>query len=809
MEILLQDLRYAFRRQLKDRRFSVVALLALMFGIGANTAIFSVVNSILIRPLPYKDPESLIMIWGKNTQLDRHWMTFSTGDFMDYKDQNEVFEQISAVERTDFNLTGTGEPERIQGTRVTTNLFPMLGISPQRGRYFSEDEGQPGQGQVVMLSHGLWQRRFGSDPNLIGRTLTLNNQSYDVIGVLPPGFQLPTFPPNFPVPSLEPELWIPLALDQNRLSRTGNSLFLMGRLKPGIDINQAQASMSGIAKRLEQQFLQSNTGAEVFLIALPEQAIGDMKRSLLLLLGAVGFVLLIACSNIANLLLARATTRRTEMAIRAALGASRKRIIRQMLTESTVLAFSGGVLGLLFAYLATQIIIAISPSSLPRANEVRLDGWVLGFTLLISFLTGIVVGIFPALQASKLDLNDSLKEGGRGSMSGSKSRRLHSLLVVSEIAFALTLLIGSGLMVKSLMRLASMDTGYNVDNLLAFQITLPRSKYTGPSQKAFYEQIIQQTEGLPGVRSAAAINILPLTGADAGTFITIEGAPVPDPRSVISVSFRSISQSYFRTMGIALVNGRDFTSEDAATFRIIINETLAKRYFPDQDPVGRRIKLGRPESPGSFLPIVGVVSDVRQIGLLDDEKPTLYLPFLQQPSMNVIARTATNPMNFVAAIRSTVLNMDSELPIHNIRTMEQRFADQVARPKFRTVLLTTFAALALLLAVLGIYGVMAYTVTQRTHEIGIRMALGARSRDIIKMVLMQGIILTALGVAIGMALAVALTRVLGALLYEVSTTDVTIFVVCPLILIAVALLANYLPARRATRVEPMKALRYE
>jgi putative ABC transport system permease protein len=737
-------------------------------------------------------------------------MTFSSGDFVDYSDQNDVFERMAAIERASFNLTGNGGPERIQGARITPSIFPLLGIDVARGRAFSDVEGQPNSNQVVILGHGLWKRRFGSDPGIIGRTVILNEQVYNVIGVLPAETQLPTFPPNFPVPSLEPELWVPMALDRNRLARTGNNLFMLGRLKHGINLKQAQASMSIIARRLEQQYPQSNAGIDVLLITLPDQAVGDMRRALLLLFAASSLVLLIACANVANLLLARSSARGAEMAVRSAMGAGRRRLLRQLLTESGLLALSGGTLGLLLAYMGIRLIIAISPASVPRVKAIGIDGWVLGFTLLLSLLTGVIFGLAPSWQTSRNNLIEQFKDGGKGVKSVSGHLRFRGLLVVSEISLALMLLIGAGLLIKSLARLTSINLGFDPANLMTFQATLPRSKYEDPDrQKAFFEESLQRIGGLPGVQSAAAINFLPLSGADAGMFITIESAPIPAPGNVPSVSFRAISSSYFRTMRIPIVNGREFTAEDVAKHRIIINDSLARRYFPDLNPIDRRIKLARPEEDGPSFPVVGVASDVKQFGLRDEERPTLYFPYLEQPSMSFVVRTAADPLNIVTAVRNAVQSVDKDQPLYNIKAMEDIVADQTAKPSFRTMILATFAAVALLLAIAGIYGVTAYSVTQRTQEIGIRMALGAHPGSITKMLIKQGMALTAVGIIIGLAMSFALTRLLRGFLYDVTATDAVTFVVSPLLLIAVALLANFLPARKAAKLNPMTALRYE
>jgi len=811
METLLQDLHYGLRMLAKSPGFTAVAIIALTLGIGANSAIFSVVNSVLLRSLPYQNADQLVMIWGKLPGHGVDQMGASAPEFMDYREQTQAFEHIAAYYSTSFNLTGGAEPERITATLVSASLFPALGVRPALGRDFLPEEDQHGRGQVAILSHGLWQRRFGSDPAIIGQALTLNGQPYAVIGIMPAGFQ-------FLNP--ETELWVPVAFTPHQLSedeRGSHWLNVLARLKPGVTLQQARTEMDAIARRIQQQHRKNysdESGWGVIVEPLHETVVGNVRSSLLILLGVVGFVLLIACANVANLLLARASVRQKEIAIRAALGANRFRLIRQMLTESILLSLIGASLGILLTLWANDLLVALKPQNLPRLAEVGIDSRVLWFTFAVSLLTGALFGLAPALQTSKPNLNESLKEGGR--TTGSVGRhRLRSILVISEVALALVLLIGAGLMIKSLYRLQQFSPGFNPANVLTMRLSLPQSKYSQPHhQRAFFESLLKRVETLPGVQSASAVNSLPLSRTGNRRNFSIEGRG--DMK--LNVEFRMASPDYFRSMGIPLMKGRFFTERDreGAPGVVIVNESLARIFFPEEDPLGKRIKVGSLRGPFPWLSIVGVVGDVKHDGLDAEAPPEMYVSYLQPllqnfgiPPMFLVVRSADDPLNLIAAVQSEVLALDKNQPVYRVATMDQLVSSSMAERRFQMILFGIFAAIALLLAAIGIYGVISTTVAQRTHEIGIRVALGARSSDVMRLVVGQGMALALIGVAAGLAGALALTRLMSMLLFGVSTTDPATYASIAMLLMIVALLACYIPARRATKVDPMVALRYE
>jgi putative ABC transport system permease protein len=804
METLIKDIRYGIRSLLKRPGFAAIAVITLALGIGANTAIFSVVDGVLWRPLPYLAPQQLVMTWEDHRGRggpEREWL--SPSDFDDWRDQNSVFTHLSALNDWGPTLTGRDEPEPLVGAAVSHDLFTLLGVEPTMGRSFRPEEDQPGAPNAVMLSHELWQRRFGSDLGIVGKSISLNEDNYTVIGVMPAGFKFPVIGNT--------EIWRTLRPTINPSCQRGCLVLrAIGRLKPEASLEKARVEMSTIARRLEAQYPESNSKVGATLVPLHEQLIGSMQRPLLVLLGAVGFVLLIACANVANLMLARAATREREIAIRAALGASRGRVVRQLLTESTLLAFAGGAGGLLLAFWLLRLFVGLSPQGAPRFDEIGIDGQVLGFTFLVAVLTGLIFGLVPALHVSKPNLNHSLKEAGKGGPTGVKGGRLRGALVIAEMALALILLIGGGLLMKSFVLLERVDPGFNPDHVLTLRLFLNKTHYPEPQQiLTFYTQLLDRLQTLPGAQAVAANSTLPLSGVDTDTSFMIEGRPEPPPNQKPVAWHNEISPDYFRAMGMRLIKGRVFTDRDdeKSPSVVIISEAMAKRYWPDEDPLGKQIGSG----PGHWREIVGVVKDVKHFGLDADTPPSMYLPVRQVPSrgMTLVVRTAGEPLSIVPALRAQIWAGDKNLAIANVSTMNDLVASSITQQRFILLLLGCFAALALVLSAVGIYGVMSYAVAQRTHEIGIRMALGARMSDVLKLVVRNGMMLTLIGVGIGLAAAFALTRLMGSLLFGVTPTDATTFAIVSAVLVLVALLACYVPARRATKVDPLVALRYE
>jgi len=810
MNTLLQDLRFSLRMLLKKPGFTLVVVLALALGIGANTAIFSVVNTILLRPLPYKNSDRLIWLRETNPSADIKEETLSPPNYLDWKTQSQSFEDMGAFASTRVTLTsGSGEPERINASYVADGFFSVLGAEAQIGRTFTPEEDKPGNARVIILSNGLFERRFGSDPNLIGNAITINGNPYTVVGVMPKGFISPK-----PDDRRPPEAYAPLAADYNQEDRRGDYLNVIARLKPDATVEQARAEMATITERLEQQYPDTNTGWSAIVMPLHERFVGDIRPALMVLLGAVCFLLLIACANVANLLLARSTARQKEIAIRTALGARRGRIVQQLLTESVMLSLTGGALGLLFAFWGVGILTSLSPGSIPRLSEIGVDSRVLAFTLGVSLLTGIIFGLLPALQASNPNLNETLKEGGRSSAEGTRGGRLRSVLAATEVALALVLLIGAGLMARSFLRLQDVNPGFNAERVLTVGLFLPGTKYKeGPQVVSFYKELLSKTESLPGVVSAGAIDTLPLDVGGNVLGFSIEGRPPQQPGGdTPDAEHRVVSADYFRVMGIPLLRGRLFEEQDGpnAPQSIVINETMAQRYFPAEDPIGKRINLGDPQST-PWLTIVGIVRDTRHEALSAEPYSQMYAVHAQAPrrSLALVVRTSGDPMSLVSAIRSRIADMDGDLPLSNMRTMDQILSESIQRPRFNMLLITIFAVVAMVLASVGIYGVISYSVSQRTHEIGVRIALGARPRDIFKMVVGQGLKLAITGVGAGLVAAFALTRVMVSLLYGVQATDPLTFAAISAVLTGIVIMASYIPARRATKVDPMISLRYE
>jgi predicted permease len=809
----LQDIRYALRMLLKRPSFTVIVVLTLALGIGANTTIFSAIDAVLLNPLPYKDPERLMVVWETNKQLgpemwDRN--EAAIGNFLDWRSRNQSFDQLGALFDTDMNLTGVGEPQRIKSVVATTNFFQVLGVQPMLGRSFSPESETPGSPFTAIISHELWQRQFGSDPGLINKSLTLNGHQVEVIGVMPPGFEL-----QFPI-SVHVDMWVPFVIDvadPDYHDRRNNFLYAVGRLKPGVSQEQAQAEMKLIASQLQQQYPETNADRGVRVVPLHKQVVGNVESYLYMLFAAVGFLLLIACANVAGLLLARVTARQREVAVRMALGASRWRLIRQLLTESVILSAFSGLLGLLLAYAGVKLLVALTPSEVPRLHEIGLHVPVFLWTLAISVVTGLLFGLAPALQASRPDLNSALKESSGRNPGSFQGSGLRNLLVVSEVAVALLLLVGAGLMTKSFLRLQQVDPGFDATNVVSMNIALPTSKYRAQQLNNFYDQLFERIRNLPGVKSVGGINPLPLGGTNISLSVLDEGAPAVALTDRPSVGVRVVTPGYFQTMSIPILKGRAFTEQDRDNSPnvILVNEALASRFWPNQDAIGKRLDFEEDSGKQVWREIVGVVGNVKHKALATEVMPEAYFPYKQDPEnfMGLVVRTASDPMSMIPAIRNQVLSIDKDQPVSDIMTMEQRLAKSVAASRFVMLLLGSFSVLALGLAAVGIYGVMSYLVTQRTQEIGVRMALGAQKRDVLKLVVRRGMVLAIIGTALGLVASLALTRLMRSLLFEVTPTDWLTFVITSVVLLTVALLACYIPARRATKVDPLVALRYE
>jgi putative ABC transport system permease protein len=804
---LLQDLRYAIRTLAKRPGFSLIAVLTLALGIGGSTAIFTVVDAALLRGLPYRSPERLYHLWESRPQKEFPQREFSYPDYQDYQ-QNQVCEGIAAYTGGGAIMTGRGEPERILAPAATANFFSVLGVEPIIGRTFQPGEDKPGAALVTVLSYGMWQRSFGGDKAIIGQSLTLNGDSYTVVGVLPASFQFALRPAD---------LWRPYQPTEAQLTRRymhGSNL--IGRLKAGVSAEQAQKELSVITSRIEHDYNESHAGTGLKLVPLQEQVVGQVKPILFVLLAAVGFVLLIACANVASLLLTRSLSRQKEVAIRSALGASRWRVIRQLLTESVLLSLAGGVAGLFVAYWGVSALVAALPegqlNALPFLKSLRIDKNILAFSFGLSFLTGMVFGLAPAIQSSRFDLNEVLKEGGRN-MSAGAGHRLRSALVMSEIALAVVLLVGAGLMMKSLLRLLQANIGFNPQNVLTMTVSPPVSKYNDATRQLnFYDQLTQRVQSLPGVNGVGTIDKLPLQGGNTTRF-SVEGDPIPTPGQETEANFRVASESYFQTLGVPLIAGRVFDERDKANAPavVIIGKSLADKVFAGRDPIGRRLVYSAGQAPA--VQIVGVVGDVKTAGLDEAARPVLYYPYKQLAGLatSLVIRTSADPAGLASSIRNEIRTLEPDVAIFNVHAMEELISDSPAAfmRRFPALLISIFAGVALLLASIGIYGVVSYSVSQQTHHIGVRMALGAQASDILKMVLKQGLLLALAGISIGVVAALALMRLLSSLLYEVQITDGSTFALVVGTLFLVTLFACYLPARRATKVDPLVALRYE
>jgi putative ABC transport system permease protein len=807
MEILFQDLRFGARMLRRSPGFTAVAVIALALGIGGNTAIFSVVNAVLLRPLPYTEPDRIMRVFATAPErgLDRTSTSFQRSKAI--ADQTQLFERAGYYTFDTANLTGIDEPRQLTVIKMSAGTLDVLKASPAIGRNFLAEEDTPGGAPVVIISHNLWLRQYGAAPDIVGRSITLDGGSHTVIGVMGHDF-------NFP--SREIDAWLPRAFEPSFLNREiiergAGYLSVIGRLKPGTTVEQAESEMKSIAEgnKIPDH---PDSGFGTAIVPLLEVATQGVRPTLFILLGAVGFVLLIACANVANLLLAKAAGRQKEIAVRAALGASRVRLIRQFLNESILLALMAGVLGALLASWGVDVLVSAATGNIPRAAEISLDGSVLGFTGLIALLTGVIFGLAPAIQLSKADLNDALKDTSRGSTGGLRRARTRSVLVVAEVALSVILLIGAGLLIKSFVLLQRVDSGFNPNRLLVANISLPTSRYAEPAQRSsFYTRLCQELAAVPGVVSAAATQSLPLSGNDARSPIAIDGRAVPPISERPIVTLGIVSPDYFLTMGIPLLQGRFFTEQDNATAPIttIINQSFARRFFPDENPIGKRILTGGAQVVARE--IIGVVGDVRQTGLDTAPAEGFYLSSNQRPqlAMSVVMRTEGPPLSVGSAVRARVLAIDKDQPIASMQTMDEVVASSVSGQRFTSLLLGAFAGVALLLAAIGIYSVMAYTVSQRTGEIGLRMALGAQTRDVMRLVVRQGMTMTVTGLTIGLAGAFGLTRVMSSLLFNVSATDPITFGAVAILLGGVALGACLLPARRATKVDPMVALRYE
>ncbi|MGH9840094.1 MAG: ABC transporter permease [Blastocatellia bacterium] len=816
MQTLLQDLRYGARMLIKNPGFTLVAIITLALGIGANTTIFSVINSLLLKPIPFRDAERLVLVWQAQAGDPNDRNIVSAPNYWDWERQNDVFEKMAILDSAGrgYNLAGSGEPERVSGVRVSAGFFDVLGVKPRLGRTFSPEEEQPGKHQVVVISNGLWRNRYNSDPNIIGQTVKVDSENHTVIGVMPPDFEFQLYSPIR-------QLWVPVAYTKGDQERGSNSFMCLARLKPGVTVEQARARMNIIGRSLAEQYPQDNAGRTATVDPFIGFGQEDQQKTLLMLLAVAGFVLLIACVNVANLLMARGAARQREFAIRAALGASRTRTIRQLLTESLLLAFAGGLAGILIAVWTGSLLLKVLPNnlravpfrSISEASGLSIDYKVLAFTWGITCLTGIIFGLAPALIFSKRNVNEFLQEGSRSTTGG--GARLRQGLVILEVALALVVLTGAGLMIQSMARLLGVAPGFDPHNLLVMSMSLPQENlyYGPPAHPQFARDLQQHVGNIPGVVSVSAVSHMPIGGGNAGRGFVIEGRPDPGSENQPGAKYTIICPDYFRTMGIKQVSGREFTEQDSlsAPGVIVINEAMAKRYWPNEDPLGKRIKIGLFNTDAPWQTIVGVAQDVKQGGLDRQTRPEFFRPYNQAawPVMTVVARTASSPGAFINPIKQALIRIEPDRAPSGIRTMNEVVYDSVGSRRFPMMLLAAFSLVALTLAAVGISGVVAFAVSQRTREIGIRMALGARKGDVIRLALKRSMIAAWIGVGVGLAASLALTRFLTGLLFEVKPMDPVIISCAAFILAGVAFVACYLPARRAAKVDPMIALRYE
>jgi predicted permease len=805
IETTWRDIRFGVRALVHSPIFAVVTVLSLALGIGANTAIFSVVNGLLLRPLPYPESEQIVDVWHTPPQqsfpgLDR--FSVSPANYLDWKAQSNAFEQMAIYTYTGLSLSTSNDPLPLIGAAVSSDFFSVLRTNAMQGRTFTPDEEQPGRDQVVVISHGLWQRAFGANPNIVGQTLTLNSRSFTVVGIMPAGFQLPR----------EADLWVPLAWDdKERQTRSIHDYIVIARLKQNVSLPQAQAEMSTISTRLEQQYPEENSGWGAVVIPLREDLVGDIRTALLVLFSAVGFVLLIACANVANLMLARGANRQKEIAVRIALGAGRARLVRQLLTESVLLAVTGGVLGLLLAVWGSRMLVRLG--SLPNSGDIGIDTWALGFTLLVSFAAGIIIGIVPALQFTKSSLSETLKQGSGRTGGSPMKQHTRKALVVSEVALSLVLLIGAGLMIRSFWKLQNVDPGFDTSNALTMSVALTPIRYSEPHQQlAFLDRAMEQIRAVPGVVSVGTTTTIPLAGGGSTQPFSIEGRPTGTIAEQPMAQTRYISPDYFKAIGIPLRQGRFFSDQDRdnSVPVIIISEAMARRFWPGENPIGKRLTPSFHSKEGA-REIVGVVGDVKARGLDSDASTMMYLPYKQapRPFMSFVVRTSSNPESLVQPVSRAIYSIDKEQALTDVQTMDQVLMQSLSDRRFNMTLLLTFAGVALVLAAVGVYGVMNYTVTLRRRELGIRMALGAKASDVLRLVLRQGLTLTLIGVGAGLISAYALTRLMASLLYGVTATDYLTFASVSAVLIVVGLVASFVPARRATKVDPTIALRTE